>query len=313
MGSDPIALPVLEVLRDRPEVELLSIYTQPDRPSGRGKKLSPNAIKTWGQSENIAIYQPEKLDISDEQDIISQGADLLIVMAYGHILKKSLLDALPLGVWNFHTSLLPKFRGASPIQSAIAAGEKTSGVTLMQIEPRMDAGAIVAQKTTPITSAETGASLYQKLALLSGELMDEQLATLLSDSVPLQAQDDASASYCHKLSKKDGAVDFRLPVTEISNRIRAFQPWPGAFCSYHTGQESVQIKIGSAIPYTEMPSTDHPAGTIITSTPEKVLVQCGEGILQLLTLQRPGGKMLPVSDFLNGFHLQENSAFELLS
>lgn len=307
MGSDGIALPALEVLHKHPEVSLVAIYTQPDRPSGRGKKLSFNAIKSFALTHSIPVFQPEKLNADARTTLLALAPDLLIVMAYGHILKKSLLDAIPLGTWNLHTSLLPKFRGASPIQSAIAAGESETGVTLMQIEPRMDAGAIVAQKRTVISTAETGATLYEKLSVLSGEILHEALPSLLHGTVTLTPQSEEAATYCQKLSKEDAWLDFHKDAATLSYQIRAFQPWPGACCAYGD-EHPVTIKIGSAQVAAHAAIAETP-GTIIQASPKGIFVSCANSVLELLTLQRPGGKMLPAPDFLNGFPLREGQMF----
>ena len=225
MGSDPIALPLLECLFSK-EIEITAIYTQPDRRSGRGKKIQINAIKEWGISKGIEIRQPEKPGIEEVEYIKNSNVDVNIVMAYGHILKRSILDAPRFGTYNFHASLLPKLRGASPIETAIATVGSETGVTLMKIIPRMDAGPIVDSEIVFIKDSDTGLSLRSKLADSCVPLIERSFDKLISEGIILNEQVEAEATYCRRLVKEDGSLDFSMSAVELFKRIQAFSYWP---------------------------------------------------------------------------------------
>jgi methionyl-tRNA formyltransferase len=296
MGSDPIVLPLLDAVLAAPELELAAVYAQPDRPQGRGMKLAENPVKAWACVHGIAVRQPEKPGPEDARFLKDLGCDLLLVMAYGHMLKSDLLAAPRLPPLNFHASLLPQLRGASPIETAIATGRAETGVSLMRIVKKMDAGAVADVEKVGISSGDDRASLALKLAAACPILLSRAIPRLLSDSLSFTEQDEAQASFCRILEKEDGALDFAAPAAELASRVRAFRQWPGAYFE-HAGQ---RIRVGSA----EALEGDAGAapGTILAA--KKTLeVATGKGTLHLTALQRPGGKMLPAADFLNGLKL----------
>ena len=228
MGADPIALPVLDSLHAEPRVQLAAVLTQPDRPSGRGKKLRMNPVKAWAAQHGIETRDPDKPGDSEVQWLRELGIQIALVMAYGHILKRNLLDAPPQGTWNLHASLLPFHRGASPVESALLCGDVQTGVSLMKIIPKMDAGPVLDAETVPICPDDTSPSLREKLARACVPLVARNLDRLASGTAIPAEQDEAAATYCAKISKQDGRLDFTLPAAQLERRVRAFTPWPGS-------------------------------------------------------------------------------------
>ncbi len=302
MGSDPIALPLLCYLRDQAaeQVELVGIFTQPDRPSGRGMKVIPNAIKQWAQAENLVARQPLKCGPEDEQWLQDCKVDLILVMAFGQLLRKSLIAIPPRGVVNFHASILPQLRGASPIHTAIAIGEKETGVSLMQIVPKLDAGPVCDVERVAIPETAQAPEIIETLSAACVPLLARNLERLCRGEADFFPQDEAAATYCRRITREDAHLDFHRPAQELHDHIRAFQPWPGALLKV----DGQSLKIGktthSSTPHTLAPGT-------LRVEFNRVFVACGSGEIELLSLQRPGGKMLPVADFLKGFPLTSGS------
>lgn len=304
MGSDAISLPLLDWLRQEGPAlggQLVAVFSQPDRPKGRGQKLSPNPISAWALEHGIPLFRPEKPTADDAEWLRGEGIDLVLVMAYGHILRKSLLQAPPRGCVNFHASLLPKFRGASPIETAIATGEAETGVTLMQITPPMDEGPACDVERVAIESTDTGGGMREKLAAACVPLLARNLSSLLDGSVHFQEQDHAAATYCRRLEKADGALDFTAPAKVLAARINGLNPWPGCFADHG----ETRLKLRSAL-VESADATDAP-GTVLEANKQAVRIATGEGILRIAELQRPGAKMLAAQDFLRGYDLHPGS------
>lgn len=299
-GSDGIALPLLDLLHQPNDFgfELSGVLTQPDRPAGRGKKLRPNPVKAWAAERGLNFLEPERPG-QPEVAWVRENADLVLVMAYGHILYEELLEAPVLGTFNFHGSILPSYRGASPVETALAMGEDITGVTLMRIVPRMDAGPIVDCETIPIADFDDGPSLRDKLAQACVPLLQRNLGSLLDGLVRETPQDEQSATYCRKLCKVDGALDFKQPAEVLARRVAAFRAWPGC---YFDLRES-RIKVGRAEALN--PEANYIGGEIILSNGGGFSVGTPSGALSILEMQRPGGRMLPAADFLRGFSLLE--------
>jgi len=297
MGSDPIAIPLLETLRDHPDVELSSILTQPDRPSGRGKKLRPNAIKAWALDHGLDIRDPEKPSEVEIEWVQDQQIELSLVMAYGHILKKKLLDTPPGGSWNFHASLLPKHRGASPIESAILAGDSETGVSLMQIIPKMDAGPVLDVERVLITEEDTSPTLREKLSQACCPLISRNLPQLLDGTANPTSQDESQVTYCSKIHKSHGQLDFTKTAQQIHQQVRAYTPWPGSYFDLN------DIRIKVAQPQVLTSPTSASPGTILQADASGLQVATSEGTINFQQLQRPGGKMLPAADFFRGFEI----------
>lgn len=302
LGSDAIALPLLEWIagEGRELAQIVGVFTQPDRPVGRGQKVQANAIKQWALARGLPVLQPEKLTDEVRGELAGFAADLGLVMAYGHILKDAFIATPRCGMLNLHTSLLPKFRGASPIQTAVAAGEAETGVTLMRIVRKLDAGPIVDRERVPVDRLDTAADVEAKLARACVPLVQRGLDTLVR-GVPIETpQDDAAATYCRKLEKEDGAVDFAAPAAAIAARINGLFPWPS--CSAEIGGQSVKFGLADvAAAATDAAVPAVRAGTVLGQDADGLLVATGAGVLRLRRLQRPGGKMLPAADFLRGF------------
>lgn len=301
MGSDAIGLPVLEWLHRSAakQAHLVAVLSQPDRPVGRGRKLQPNPISAYAREQGIELLQPEKPGDTTVAWMQAQSIDLAVVMAYGHMLRKKLLDTPPCGFVNLHASILPEYRGASPIQSCIAQGDVQTGVTLMRIEPAMDAGAVCDIERVPIEAQDTGASVFDKLAHASVPLLERNLLSLLEGTATFEEQDHAKATYTRKLTKEDGWLDFSQSAFVLKNRIQSLDPWPGTFCE-HAG---VRIKVRGA--QVEDTCVDKPAGCVLGVQGDALRVATGEGVLRIAYMQRPGGKMLPVHAFLRGYRLVE--------
>lgn len=307
MGSDPIALPLLNYLYSHSEsdYQLVGIISQPDRPSGRGHKISSNPISTWALERNLPLFRPEKPSETELTWLKDTAIDLVLVMAYGHIIKKNFLDIPPLGMLNFHASLLPAYRGASPIESAIASGEHKTGISLMQMVAKMDAGDVLDQETVLISGFDTSASVRLKLADACIPLIARNINVILEGKSVFTPQDESKVTYTRKINKEDGWLNFNVPAKELDCRVRALSPWPGGF--FKVGE--TVIKIGSCEPL-EINQKALP-GTVIGLDQKGLLVATGgEGGLRLTALQRPGGKMLPIHDFLRGFPLNKSTKIE---
>ncbi len=299
LGSDVIARPLLDWLAGEGALlaHVVGVFTQPDRAVGRGQKIQPNAIKTWAESRDLPVYQPEKLSEESRAQLAALQADIGLVMAYGHILRDEFIGTPRLGMLNLHTSLLPKYRGASPIQSAIASGERVSGVTLMRIVRRLDAGPMVEAETVNIADLDTAADLEVKLAAACVPLVARNLAQLARGDLRATAQDDAKATYCRKLEKPDGALDFAAPAAVLAARVNGLFPWPS--CSVEMGGQSVKLGLADVVTAPARPGG--PPGAFVGVDEDGLLVATGQGLLRLRRLQRAGGKMLPAADFLRGF------------
>ncbi len=298
MGSDPIARPLLDALPgiDR-RIEMVGVVTQPDRPQGRGQRTVHNPIKQWALEQNLPLRQPERCGSAEETWLQEQRVDLVLVMAYGQILKSSLLEIPSLGVFNLHASLLPKLRGASPIHTAIASGETVTGVSFMRIIPPLDAGPCSDRETVPIAPTTTSADLIRSLAGASVPLATRALPAVIDRSARFVEQDPNRATYCRRIFKEDALLDFEAPADVLDRRIRAFQPWPGAVFSY----ANTPLKIGRARPadgFGAAPGT-------LSLNDDECRIACGVGSLQIELLQRPGGRMLPVGEFRRGFPLED--------
>lgn len=298
MGSDAIALPLLNwLVGEGSGARVVAVFTQPDRPVGRGQKVQPNAIKLWAQERGIPVHQPEKLREAELATLTGYGADLALVMAYGHILRDAFSNAPRLGTLNFHTSLLPKYRGASPIQTAVASAERETGVTLMRIVAELDAGPIADVERVSIEPRDTALSVEAKLSAACVPLLARALPKLAAGTQTFREQDHAAATFCRKLEKTDGVLDFARPADELAARINGLFPWPATTVEI----AGHPIKFGAADVCSLIDYKPAEPGTVLGADAEGLLLATGRGILRVLRLQRPGGKMLEASEFLRGF------------
>lgn len=281
------------------EHNVVAVYCPPDKPAGRGKKLTACATKQLALEHNIPVEQPLNFKAeADQQQLASYQADVMVVVAYGLLLPEVILTTPRLGCINVHGSLLPKWRGAAPIQRSLEAGDAETGVTIMQMDKGLDTGAMLLKASCPITNEDTSASLYQKLAELGPQALLETLALMADNKHQPQAQNEAQASYAHKLTKQEAELDWQLPADVLDRKIRAYQPWPIAQFSFNDGSQLHNIRVHKA----KVVSLQSAAktGTVIASDKNGILVATGEQSLLLEQLQLPGKKPLSAADVLNG-------------
>lgn len=293
-GTPDFAVPALNALIAAGTAPV-AVYTQPDRPAGRGRKLQPSPVKGVAEAHGIPVEQPTRFKETDVLDrLIAKRADLMIVVAYGLLLPPSVLTALPLGCLNIHGSLLPRWRGAAPIQRAILAGDRTTGVELMQMDKGLDTGPVFARRETPIAARETGRSLHDRLAQLGAELLIEQLPDILEQRIAPRPQPAEGACYAPKLTKDEALIDWTSPAAEIDRRIRAFNPWPVA----QTRLDNETLRIWAAVP-DDADEGAAPPGQILAAGKQGILVATGHGRLRITELQPPGKRAMSAADFSN--------------
>ena len=302
MGTAELACASLAALADWPGAEVVAVVTQPDRPKGRDLKLQPSAVKSLALARQIPVLQPAR---ARHEDFLAQlralAPDLLVVVAYGQILPPAILELPRHGCLNVHTSLLPKHRGAAPIQWAILDDDPVTGVTIMKMDAGLDTGDIVALATTPIAPADNAQTLHDRLAEIGARLLLETIPGYVRGEIPPRPQPATGSTYARKITKHDGALDWTLPARTLWNRIRAFTPWPGAFTHLPAAPAPLLLKIWRA----EIESNARPGapGEILQADKTGLVIACGTGALRVLELQREGGRRLPAADFLAGHPL----------
>ena len=275
--------------------QLLGVYTQPDRPAGRGKKLQASPVKRLAEAAGLPVYQPPSLkEYAAQQELAGLGADVLVVVAYGLILPRAVLDAPRLGCLNVHASLLPRWRGAAPIQRAIEAGDRETGITIMQMDEGLDTGDMLASASCPIGMDTTAASLHRELGALGAPLLLQVLDDLPGHQRRALKQDEDRANYAHKILKQEAEIDWARDSVDLNLAIRAFNPFPVCF----TTLSGERIKIWQAAPVRGAADPITP-GTILKADREGILVSCGKGQLRIERLQLPGGKPLSAEQVLN--------------
>lgn len=290
-GTPEFAAAHLRALLDH-NIDVCAVYTQPDRPSGRGKKLTPSPVKVVAESAGIAVHQPASLRGEAEQETLAAlDADVMIVVAYGLILPQAVLDAPRFGCINVHASLLPRWRGAAPIQRAIESGDTETGVTIMGMEAGLDTGPMISKVTLPILTDTTGGSLHDSLAKIGPPALLEVLADIKTKLQQAEIQDDSLANYAHKINKAECEIDWRQEAEAIALKIRAFDPAPGCF-SELDGQR-IKIWAAAAIAGNGEP------GMIINSGKDGLIVACGDGALNINSAQFPGAKRQSIADIMN--------------
>lgn len=299
MGTPNAAVPALErILRDGHEV--VAAYTQPDRPAGRGNKLKMSAVKEFALENHLKIYQPTRIKTPEALETFnSLNADVAVVVAYGRILPESFLQAYPKGAINVHFSLLPKYRGAAPVNWAIVEGETKTGVTTMQMDAGLDTGGILLQRELEIPEDENALELMEKLSVLGADLLSETLA--MYNELTAQPQDDGQMTLAPIMKKEDGLIDWMQSASEISNRVRGFQPFPTAFTFY----DGKKLTIWKAKEAQNADCKAQSVGEVLEAKGDKLLIFCGgDSVLQVDELQLEGKRRMSVRDFLNGMKIQ---------
>lgn len=275
------------------EHQVIAVYSQPDRPAGRGKKLKASEVKQLALAHDIPVYQPENFKSDDaKQQLADLNADIMVVVAYGLLLPKAVLDTPKLGCINVHGSILPRWRGAAPIQRAIWAGDAETGVTIMQMDEGLDTGNMISIATCPIEATDTSASLYSKLAELGPTVLIDTLATIADGTAKAEKQNDELANYAKKLSKDEANIDWQMSAQQIERNIRAFNPWPICF----TQMQGNIVKVYAA----ELSDGTGRAGEVLAADKSGVTVATGDGALKITQLQPQGKKPMSAQDFLNG-------------
>lgn len=292
-GTPDFAACHLQALLTGPH-QVVAVYTQPDRPAGRGQKLQPSPVKQLALQHDIPVYQPKSLKkAAAQQQLAALDADLMVVVAYGLILPKAVLDMPRLGCINVHGSLLPRWRGAAPIQRALWAGDSETGITIMQMDEGLDTGAMLSKVSCPILATDTSASLYQKLAQLGPQALLAAVADLPALQQQAEAQNEQLASYAEKLSKDEARLDFNKDAAALEREIRAFNPWPVSYLELPQGTVKVwQAQVASSL--------SGPVGHILRADKTGIYIGCQQQVLQITQLQPPGKKPMSSADFLNG-------------
>ncbi|WP_411833857.1 methionyl-tRNA formyltransferase [Pseudoxanthomonas mexicana] len=292
-GTPAFAVPSLRAAHAHGEVA--AVYTQPDRPAGRGRGLQASPVKLEAVARGIPVLQPESLRRRSAQQALRDLApDLMIVVAYGLILPQAVLDIPQYGCWNVHASLLPRWRGAAPIQRAIEAGDAETGVCLMQMEAGLDTGPVLLARATPIGAGETGGQLHDRLAELGAAVLADGLGLLRAGIRPVaRPQPEQGATYAHKLDKAEARLDWSQPADALARKVRAFDPWPVA----EAVVAGERLRIHGAVAVEEMHGAE--PGTLLRAGREGLDVACGRGVLRLRVIQREGGKAITAADFLN--------------
>ncbi len=297
-GTPDFSVPSLQALLDSAH-EVIAVYTQPDRPAGRGRQRAASPVKQLAVQQDIPVCQPDLLrSDAAQQQLADWRADLMVVVAYGLILPIEVLAIPRLGCINVHASLLPRWRGAAPIQRAILAGDKETGVCLMQMDAGLDTGPVLACARCRIHTDDTGSRLHDRLAQLGADLLADNLELIESGALEAHAQDESQACYASKLEKSEALINWQDAATDIANQVRAFNAWPVAETRY----EGRQLRIWEATAQ----AFDKPAspGTVVSATRDGIEVACGSGSLLIHRLQLPGARIVDAADFINAHTLQ---------
>ena len=302
MGTAELACASLQALSSATDLQLLGVVSQPDKPRGRDLQIQPTPVKSAALAAGLSVWQPARArDPAFLEQLRGHHPELIVVAAYGQILPQALLDLPRFGCLNVHTSLLPKYRGAAPIQCAILNGDSETGVTIMKMDAGLDTGPILTQVRTPIEELDDAQTLHDRLADLGATLLSQTIPEYVAGRIQPRPQPAEGASYAPKISKEDGRLDWQLPARVLWNRIRAFTPWPGAFTTHQDEDKHKLLKVWVA----EVDERESGiAGTVLRADRNGVLVACGRQALRLKELQREGGRRLEAGAFLSGHPIQ---------
>ncbi|MCW8830627.1 MAG: methionyl-tRNA formyltransferase [Gammaproteobacteria bacterium] len=300
-GTPDFAVAPLAALIDA-GYNVVAVFTQPDRPAGRGREPRPSPVKQKALENRIPVFQPETLKSEDDQNALRDlKPDLMIVTAYGLLLPKAVLDIPRLGCINVHASLLPRWRGAAPIQRALLAGDNQTGITIMQMDEGLDTGDMLAEQVCDIRNDDTGSSLHDRLMVMGAEILLEMLPDFIEGKIIPQKQDDTQATYANKLSKQEAEINWSLPAEQIHRSVLAYNAWPVAFTHWQKKDKKYVLRIWQS-EVLEKSSTEM-AGTVLSCDKEGIDVATGDGVLRLLQVQPSGKKAMAASDFANAHHL----------
>ncbi|MGY0504787.1 methionyl-tRNA formyltransferase [Luteimonas sp. e5] len=293
-GTPDFAVPCLAAARAKGEV--VAVYTQPDRPAGRGRVARGSPVKQAAQAAGIPVHQPDTLKTREARETLrALRADVMLVVAYGLILPQSILDIPVHGCWNVHASLLPRWRGAAPIQRAIEAGDEQTGVCLMRMQKGLDTGPVMLRLATPISEEDTGGSLHQRLATMGAQLVSDALDLLALGLLPQAVpQPEEGVTYAHKLDKAEARLDWTRPAVELARKVRAFHPWPVAEAEIEG--ERIRLHAVQALP---AQGAQAAPGSLLAQSADGIDIATGEGVLRIQRLQREGGKPITAADWLN--------------
>jgi methionyl-tRNA formyltransferase len=306
MGTAELSCASLRALAERSEFQIMAVVTQPDRPKGRDLKLQPSPVKSEAVRAGLTVLQPERARAPEFiEQVRGLAPDLIVVVAYGQILPQTLLDVPRFGCLNVHTSLLPKYRGAAPIQCAILNGESETGVTIMKMNAGLDTGDIVAQESTEIRAEDDAVTLHERLARMGANLVVRTIPNYTTGKLIPKPQPAAEASYASKIKKEDGAIDWRQPATVIWNRVRGLVPWPVAFTHFAGDTKSGLVRIWQA----EVSDLKGTPGEILEAK-GKLVVGCGTHSLRILQLQLEGGRRMSAEQFLAGHKMEPGKRLE---
>ena len=300
MGTPAFAVPTLERLGDAGH-SILSVITQPDRPAGRGKKLAAPPVKAKALELGLPVFQPERIKRDEGFDHLTALApDIVVVVGYGQIIPQRIIDLPKLGCVNVHSSLLPKYRGAAPINWAIVNGETVTGVCTMQLVFKLDAGDVLLSRETPIGPDETAPELGQRLSIMGADLAVETLAGLEAGAITPRPQDHDEMTYAPMIKREDGRIDWTMSALQIHNRVRGFDPWPGAYTFWRGGRFQIRR--------TRCVSGSGGSGEIMVEG-SSLFIGCGDGRIEALEVQPEGKKRMPAADFVHGYHPQNGETF----
>lgn len=301
-GTPDFAVPALDALVEAGH-EVVGVWTQPDRPAGRGMRLVPSPVKRRASEHGLPVHQPHSLrDETAQAELRDCRADAMVVVAYGLLLPQAVLDLFPYGALNIHASLLPRWRGAAPIHRALLAGDEETGVCIMQMDAGLDTGPVLLREALAIEPDDTTGSLHDKLAALGARMIVTALAQLENGRLRAEPQPDQGATYANKIAKSEARIDWQASAAAIDRRIRAFDPFPGAM----TRWRDVDLKLWASSPV----SGDGEPGTVLRIEPDALVVACGDGALAIGQIQRPGGKRLPAAEFARGAALAVGERFQ---